>query len=107
MIEGLGILITRLSAPTPLTIGDQVYTLPPPGEGPPGGPPPEGGPMIQESPPSTSEVQILDTTSEAIPEPVSASDAGSSGGGRGMFGWMWGNKSSNTSSSTDVKMASS
>lgn len=39
MIEGLGILITRLSAPTPLTIGDQVYSLPPPGgEQPPGQP---------------------------------------------------------------------
>ena len=33
MIEGLGILITRLSAPTPLTIGEQVYSLPQPAQG--------------------------------------------------------------------------
>jgi import inner membrane translocase subunit TIM17 len=98
MIEGLGILITRLSAPTPLTIGDQVYTLPPPGEG---GPPGEEGtspedassaPIVQEAV-STSEVQILNATSEDdYSSSSSQAQAQSDSGGRGGRGlsWLWG-----------------
>jgi len=95
MIEGLGILITRLSAPTPLVLGDQVYTLPPPGgEGPPPGPggtEEPSGSMQQE--PSTSQVQILDASSLAEENSSggggsgSGSGSSSSGSGGGFFGW--------------------
>ena len=91
-------LYCRLSAPTPLTIGDQVYTLPPPGEG---GPPGEGedassAPIAPESvQTSTSEVQILNATSEEPPPAQAVAGSGNEngntrgGGGRGLS-WLWG-----------------
>ena len=87
MIEGLGILITRLSAPTPLTIGDQVYSLPPPGGE--AGPPPPGGLAEAQDPAvatSTAQVQILDPTG-GIPEDAPSTSGTTSGGGGGWFGW--------------------
>jgi len=92
MIEGLGILITRLSAPTPLTIGDQVYSLPPPGGEQPGQPGPQaagGAPEAMQAP--QGEVQILDATGGIEDAPSTSNATASSGGGGGW--WPFGGKS--------------
>ncbi|WZN65271.1 mitochondrial import inner membrane translocase Tim17 [Chloropicon roscoffensis] len=96
MIEGLGILITRLSAPTPLTIGDQVYSLPPPG-----GEQPPGQPGLAEAgaTETSGDVQILDATGGVEDGPsTSASTGSASGGGGGGGWWPFGGKAKSSAS---------
>mmetsp|Transcript_36 Transcript_36/g.147 ORF Transcript_36/g.147 Transcript_36/m.147 type:complete len:275 (-) Transcript_36:1052-1876(-) len=96
MIEGLGILITRLSAPTPLTIGDQVYSLPPPG-----GEQPPGQPGLAEAgaTETAGDVQILDATGGVEDGPsTSASTGSASGGGGGGGWWPFGGKAKSSAS---------